>query len=187
MGDHLKTDQHKVDATPEELDEMIEARQAFLDWRDRRKKKVSIVKQSDLQKIRIECVAFLLQNGLPFSVSSNLVSFFQHLLNLYNTETLKSVEISNVTAAQIAKNCISKSYKDEIYRDISRVPFSLQFDESASKSGPSYLCTFVRYIKNDVFQDRLLGLNEITEGSTGLELYKLVMNEVFGGEKKMLL
>ena len=83
------------------------------------------------------------------------------------------------------KECISKSFKEEIFADMSQVPLSLSFDESASKAGPTYLCTYVRYLKDGDFSDKLLSLNEIREGSTSLDLYNIIMTEVFMKKRRL--
>ena len=57
--------------------------------------------------------------------------------------------------------------------------FSLSFDESADKLGPSFLCIHVRYIRQNKMEHKILALKEIKESSTGASLYEIVNEEIF--------
>jgi len=144
---------------------------------------VNKVGKHTIEEIRIEITAFLLQHTLPFSLAPELVTLFQNLIG-YGEKAIQQLSLSSTTATQITKNVISKSYQEEIFKDLKNNLFALSFDESSDQYGPAYLCTHARYIKNGTFENKLLSLIEISENPTGENLYKLCFKELFSGQKE---
>ena len=107
-------------------------------------------------------------------------------MNEFGSDALKLLTISNTTASVIARRRISASLKEEVYNNISDLPFSLSFDESADLYGPAYLSTHVKFVKEGQVYNKLLSLNEIGEPATGEELHNIVQNFVFKGRNEVL-
>lgn len=182
---HFASKAHDKALKPEERPQITEAIEAFATFRKR--KRVMKVDESTLNKLSIEVTGFLLKHELPFVLAQEIVDFFKILLKEYGSNAIAMLELSNVKATQIAKNCISKSYKESIFKDLETTPFSISFDESSDLYGPSYLATHVRYLKDYKIANRLLSLEEIGEDATGESLHKIVMNNIFSGEKRKFL
>ena len=132
-----------------------------------------------IKKLRIEYTGFLLKHELPFSLAPKIVQFNQNIIKKYGVATISQTNLSHTTAGQIAKSCISKTFKNAIYNDLKHSVFLLSFDDSAEHNGPSYLCTHARYVKDGKIEHKLLALNEIKDGSTGASLYDIIMKKNF--------
>ena len=113
-----------------------------------------------------------------------MVDFVKQAVEKYSPDALNLLTLSNVYANQIAREVISPFLKESIFKDLEQNYFALSFDESSDKFGPSYLCTHVRYIKNEELHNKLLSLNEISESASGEYLYKMLFQEIFVGDKK---
>ena len=146
--------------------DIADAVEAFQKFRSR-KIIAKIVPKQTKNEMCIEYTAFLLQHGLPYSLISDLVNFNKYIIQKYGAKSIEEISISNVKAAQISRECISKSFKESIYEDLQKYPFALMFDESSDITGPPFLCTHVRYVKEGEFVNRLLSLEQITEDATG--------------------
>ena len=140
------------------------------DFRKRKNKQKTAqkVEKKTLDQLRIEYTTFLLKHELPFSLASDIISFHRNMIDKYGVDAINQMKMSNSTASQIAKNCISKTLKDSIFEEISQVPFALSFDESSDLYGLAYLCCHVRYIKDDVIKDKLISIIE-PKSYTGVE------------------
>ena len=136
--------------------------------------------------MRIKLTTWLLKMGISFNKSEALVDLMKELLDEFGSEGIKSLTLSNTTSSKIARECISATYKEEIFKDIIERPFSLSFDECSDKYGPACLCTHVKYVKQEEICHKLLSLDEIGESATGEELYNIVMNSVFKGREEVL-
>lgn len=147
MAGHLGTTAH-LTAVGEDLEEEI--KEAIVRYKEFRKRKKVVSKASaeKMESFKIEFTAFLIKHTLPFSLTTELLDFMKLSLEKYGKEVIETVEVSRETAKTIAVNCISKSFKDSIYKDLATKSFSLSFDGSSDKYGPSYLCTHVRYVKD---------------------------------------
>jgi len=130
--------------------------------------------------------AYMLKLGIPLNKSESLLDFIKNMLNEFGEESLRSLTLSNTTASKIARECISTCFKEEVFDDIKDRPFSLSFDESSDKYGPTCLCTFVKYIKNGEIHNKLLSLNDIGESFTGEDLYDIIVNSVFKGKEEII-
>ena len=119
-------------------------------------------------------------------MASELVNFLKASLKSYGELGIEQLTLSRETSKQIANSCISKSYKDIIFEDLSQFPFSLSFDASCDKYGPPYLCTYVRYVKDGEIINRMLSLDQIDD-STGLGLFNMLVERIFAGDKKAYL
>lgn len=181
---HLSTHRHFL-ATPEiKQGEISEAIEIFKDFRSGINKEEGTVDTEAVQKLRIELTGFLLKHQLPFSLAPKLLQFNQDILKKYGEINFSATSLSHTTAGQIARSCISKTFKEDIYNDLRNSLFSLSFDESAERNGPSYLCTHVRYIKDSSIQHKILALQEIKESKTGQTLYDMVVNGIFSSSLK---
>ena len=97
----------------------------------------------------------------------DLVNFNKYIIQKYGSNnTLEGTPISNVKAAQISRECISKSFKESIFEDLKKYPFALIFDESSDIFDLPFLCTHVRYVKDGKIINRLLSLEQINEDAT---------------------
>ena len=181
-SDKTKTFTQKQDEIEKEVKSAIEAFNRF-----RARKKVKLVPKFVRNEMCVKYTGFLMQNQLPFSLIQNLCDFFKHLLQQYGPQAIQETSLSNVKAAQIAKECILKSFKDSIFEDLSKTPFALMFDESSDVFGSPYLCTHVRYIKDGKVRNRFLSLEQITEATTGESLLKIVKTKVFDSTTEMCL
>ena len=56
------------------------------------------------------------------------------LLDEFGSEAIKSLTLST-TSSKIAREYISATYKEEIFKDIIEINFSLSFDECSDKYG----------------------------------------------------
>jgi len=125
----------------ENRSQIPEAIKAFKELRGKNKK-IQTFSPEKRKKIRIEYTRFLLQHQLPFFLAPEIAKFTQYLLTEYGENSITNTELSHTTCGQIARQCISKRIKEEIYDDLKKSVFSLSFDESADKLGPSFLCMF---------------------------------------------
>ena len=168
--DHIKSDNHKDSIPFERLDKLDNVIQLFADFRKRKNKQKTAhkIEKKTLDQLRIEYTTFLLKHELPFSLASDIISFHRNMIDKYGVDAINQMKMSNSTASQIAKNCISKTLKDSIFEEISQVPFALSFDESSDLYGLAYLCCHVRYIKDDVIKDKLISIIE-PKSYTGVE------------------
>ena len=104
------------------------------------------------------------------------------MIDKYGVDAINQMKMSNSTASQIAKNCISKTLKDSIFEEISQVPFALSFDGSSDLYSLAYLCCHVRYIKDNVIKDKFISIIE-PKSYTGAELFRIVQKEIFSEER----
>jgi len=185
LATHIGSENHYDSLEDQgEKDEIIDAVIAFNNFRSRKNKRNYKVLQVTMRDMRFDFTSFLLQNELSFTLAPVLVEFVKNSIEKYSKEALSSLSLSNVYANQIAKEVISPFLKEGIFKDLENTYFALSFDESSDKLGPSYLCTHVRYIKDDEVQNKLLSLNEIKQSATGEYLYNMVLEEIFCGEKR---
>ena len=155
---HIGADFHFISIPKDDLKDIPEALKAFKEFR--KNKKIELIDPETEKKIRIEYTNFLIQHQLPFSLAPEIVKFNQYLLTKYGANSISVTGLSNTTCGQISRQCISKNIKEEIYSDLKKSVFSLSFDESADRLGPVFLCTHVRYIKENQIQHKLLALQE---------------------------
>ena len=175
---HLATQGHSSTIPQEDQNEISEAIKIFKGFRSGMRKE----EPTDLdaiKKLRIEYTGFLLKHELPFSLAPKIVQFNQNIIKKYGVATISQTNLSHTTAGQIARSCISKTFKNAIYNDLKHSVFSLSFDESAEHNGPSYLCAHARYVKDGKIEHKLLALNEIKDSSTGASLYDIIMKKIF--------
>jgi len=173
----------KEDEIKNEINQAIES---FYKFRTRKISKIIVPKQVQ-NEIAIQYTVFLLKKELPFSLVSDLITFTKHLIQKYGAKAIQDTSVSNVTAGQISRECISKSFKEAIFEDLKNTPFALMFDESSDLFGPSFLCTHVRYIKDGKILNRLLSLEQINEDVSGQSLLSIVQNKIFNEDKEAYL
>lgn len=184
LHSHLQSKKHKTQVG-EDAQEIPIALMELVKFRD--KKKRTIPSKETLDSMRVEMTAFLLQNQLAFSLAPDLITFIQHIVEVYGADAIHYLTLSDRTAGQIAKNTISKTYKNAIFDDLRNTVFSLSLDESCDKYGPTYLCTHARYIKEGSLVTKLLSINEVKDDSTGHALFNMVTQDIFEGDKERLL
>lgn len=185
LATHIGSETHVESLQDEEeKNEITDVIIAYHKFRSSKNKKTYKVLQSTMREMRLDFIAFLLKNELPFTLAPVLVEFIKQAVEKYSPDALNLLTLSNVYANQIAREVISPFLKESIFKDLEQNYFALSFDESSDKFGPSYLCTHVRYIKNEEIHNKLLSLNEISESASGEYLYKMLFQEIFVGDKK---
>ena len=186
LAKHLESDLHLNNVSSEKK-EVLEAIEAYHQFRSRgKKKKVIQIPKVTIQQLRIKITTWLLKFGIPLSKCEELINLMKGLLKEFGIDAINSLTMSSTTASKIARDCISASFKEEVFNDIQDRPFSLSFDESSDRYGPACLCTNVKYVKNGKIHNRLLSLDQIGETSTGYELHNIVMNSIFKGKENLI-
>jgi len=179
---HIDADRHRL-ATQTDVEETNQVIKALKEFRQRKKKEVEVSKEI-LDEARVDLTLFLLQHELPFSLSTQIATMMQKFFEKYGGQAIKQITLSDKTAATIARETLCKSVKEELFDDLRNNLFSLSFDGgSDTYSGPSYLCTYVRYIKAGKYENRMLSLKEIGKSYTGEALFNLVKS-IFSGQNK---
>lgn len=187
MDKHLKEDIHE-EAVGDRKAEIPDALKALKELKETKsRKKFSIVNPETKQKLRIEYTAFIIKNGLPFSKAEKFCNFNLQMLQKYGPDALEQVTISDKTAATITTDCISKTFKDQLVKELSEKPFAISIDESIDVYGPKYMACNVRYLKDGNFEDKFFGLVAVEGSETADALLELLLDEIFSGQKQDLL
>ena len=179
---HLNSDKHNGSIKSEHMFEIEDACKAYKELRAT-KGKDTILKANDpkLCKLKMEYTAFLLQNELSFTLSTKLIEFNRRMIIEYTKEAVCQVTMSDKTASAIARNCLNKTYKEEVFSKIANHPFSISLDESSDQFGPTFLAVSVRYIYNSKVYNKLISLTDLKR-KTGEALFEELTETVFPPE-----
>ena len=115
------------------------------------RKKVSIhqnpppVLYSELH-LKFALSVFLVNNNLPFNLSSKLLTFLQDLLGSYDIGLLSRTKIDEHEVSQIARDGIAYEISENLRSKLEDSPFSICVDEGRDKSKKEFLAIGARFL-----------------------------------------
>jgi len=135
---------------------------------------------------RFHAATFIIQHNLPFILAEKLLSFVQLVTNNHNVEALKNYTLNANHISQIASRCIESDLQAKYLNLLKRSPFSIALDETSSCNNEEFVAINARLLQEDSYlpTTKLIALLKIEESSTGENLYNLVHDFLFSGQKE---
>ena len=84
----------------------------------------SLSKQMDVELL-FDVSKFLITKHMPFNAASDILEFAQQVCSKNNSDVIKRVHTSSTGITQIIKHCIGNTFKEKIFEDLKKNPFSL--------------------------------------------------------------
>ena len=150
-------------------------------------KKKRVLKERTDTHLKFDLTTFIVNNNLPFNLGPKLMKFMQECFDRYDPLTISQVKITNHQVSQIVVECLSSEMKQRNLSLLESSPFSISVDEGTDKLGKTYLAIsarlFTSLLDNEP-EDKLLGLLEVGDSSTGEALYKKIKDFIFSSINK---
>jgi len=137
---------------------------------------------------------FIVQHRLPFALSDPLLELIKSISNRFPNSVLNNTTLSRITCAEIIRECICPSLKEEIIMNLTQSPYSLSLDETSDRFGSSYLAVMATYLPQITFDStkgptepitKLASIIELEESHTGEAIYKKLQENFFALDKRL--
>jgi hAT family C-terminal dimerisation region len=172
--EHAKSKLHLDAVGSEENDQSIEEKKE-----DNANQKLSLLPRDQIE-LNFLFTKFILEKGLPFSISEDLFQFFQGIsLRFFSRSFSNESKISSYLVKKCSKS-ISETIKESLFDSMRKSPYSLSLDESSDIYGSTYLGITVKHFEGDSFKPsiKLLTILPITTSSNAQTIYSKIKNEV---------
>jgi len=138
-----------------------------------------------LHLFRFQFANFLIENNLPFSLSSRLGAFINNLAQNYDLRQLSSFSVDRKCISEIATNFLGPYFQEKYLEILKYTPFSLALDEGSLKDNTQYLAISAKHLESKASfftTTKLISLIQLEGSKTGKTIFKLLELLLFTGE-----